>query len=175
MAREARRRKRKLEQTGDIEIQTDAAFDETLISWILDKSAQRHGANSLTSEKQRSSVLALFNQYRSSLHLAFIKKDGAYLAAHLGFKYQQTLYYYVPVTTDEQRSLSPGIILLHEIIQQLPTMQLDTIDFLRGEESYKQDWGNTHLTNSAMLLKGQFGSNLKDRLFTELWLKRNSG
>ena len=175
VAREARRRKRKLEQTGNIEINTNAVYDETLINWILDKSAQRHGANSLTSEKQRSSILALFSQYRSSLHLAYVKKDEAYLAAHLGFKHQQTLYYYVPVTTDEQRSLSPGIILLHEIIQHLPAMQLDTIDFLRGEESYKQDWGNTHHSHSAMLLKGHFGSNVKDRLFTELWLKRNAG
>ena len=175
VAREARRRKRKLEQTGHIEVNADAAFDEPLIHWILDRSAQRHGSNSLTDQKHRESVLALFKHYRAHLHLAYIKKDGDYLAAHLGFKQQNTLYYYVPVTTDEQRSLSPGIILLHEIIQQLPTMQLDTIDFLRGEESYKQDWGNTFSNHSGVLLKGSFGLNAKNRLFTELWLKRNSG
>jgi len=174
VAREARRRMRKLQQTGDIELHTNMPFDEALLNWVLDKSAQRYGSNSLTAATQRESVIALLRDYRAHLHIACLIKNGNYLAAHIGFKQQNMLYYYVPVTSDEERALSPGIILLHEIIQQLPDMQLSAIDFLRGEESYKDDWGNVQRTETAVLVKANVGMNIKDALFTRLWLKRNA-
>ena len=174
VAREARRRKRKLEQTGSIEIHTQYGFDEALINWVLDQSAARHGANSLTDAQLREATLSLLAGFKDKLHLACIKKDGAFLAAHLGFVHSDYLYYYVPVTSDDERNLSPGIILLHEIISGMPDLALEAIDFLRGEESYKADWGNVFKDTSGVFIHGQYGINIKKRLLSKIWLSRNS-
>ena len=173
VAREARRRLRKLKETGDINVNIHAAFNREIISQILDMSAQRHGENALTRCANRQTILSLLHALERHVHLSYITKDGKLIAAHLGFTHASTLLYFVPVTDEDERRFSPGIILLHEVIQQLGEQGLDVIDYLRGEEDYKQDWGNVHEPRHGLLLPARLGLNLKQRLMTHIWLKRN--
>lgn len=173
LGREARRRERKLAEQGELNVQIGQAFDPEVVHWVLDTAAQRHGPNALTDPARRNTVLALLEQCGPSLHLSWIKQNGEFLAAHMGFCHGHTLYYYVPVTSDRQRQASPGIILLNHIMAGLEQAGLTTIDFLRGEEDYKQDWGNVHEQQHAWLLPAKFGLNIKRRVMTAVWLRRN--
>ncbi len=173
VAREARRRLRKLKDTGSISININSGFSRERVSQILDMSAQRHGENALTRSASRQSILILLETMQADLHISYITKDESLIAAHLGFAHEDTLLYFVPVTDDKERRFSPGIILLHEIIQHLTEQGLSSIDYLRGEEDYKQDWGNVHETRNGLFLPARFGLNIKHRLLTHIWLKRN--
>ncbi|MBD3586620.1 GNAT family N-acetyltransferase [Salinimonas sp. HHU 13199] len=173
VAREARRRLRKLRETGNISVSINTAFNRDMVSQILDMSAQRHGENALTCNANRQRILDLLEALQSAVHLNYITKEGKLIAAHLGFIHEETLLYYVPVTDENERRFSPGIILLSEIIQHLNDHGLSRIDYLRGEEDYKQDWGNVHETRSGLFLPARFGLNIKQRLLTHIWLKRN--
>ncbi|QJR81965.1 GNAT family N-acetyltransferase [Alteromonas pelagimontana] len=171
--REARRRQRKLQEPGNVSIHWSHEYDAALIDWILDSSARRYGDNALTRRESRDCVQALFAVYRSSLHLACIKQDGEFIAGHLGFIYNGTLMYYVPVTSEVGRSHSPGIIMLNEIIQHMNALGVTCIDYLRGDEDYKADWGNVQEPKCGIFCHPAKGLNIVKPFIYRMWLSRN--
>lgn len=173
VAREARRRLRKLQDSSDIEVVVNADFDVSLADWILETSARRHGENALTRASDREAILTLLTTYKDQLHLSYMRRNGDCMAAHLGFIHEQSLLYYVPVTDEKQRHHSPGIIMLHEIMQDLSDEGLNSIDYLRGDENYKKDWGNVRKKRSGLLVPRYAGVNLLQRFLIYIWLKRN--
>ncbi|MDM7859626.1 GNAT family N-acetyltransferase [Alteromonas sp. ASW11-36] len=147
--REARRRRKKLFASADVEIRLDIPLDESLVTWVLDQNALRFGSNRLTDIAHRQSALQLLFDYQSSLHLSAVLIDGHPAAAHLGFMCDSTLQYYLLAADDKYREFSVGIVLLHEIITAHP--QVTEIDFLRGDEEYKKDWANVYTTDNGIV------------------------
>jgi len=73
--------------------------------------------------------------YFSSLSL-----DGQTVAAQVGFIEGKSLLYYLPAYDAAFRQHSPGHLLLLSLLRAAQSMGLETIDLLRGQESYKFKW-----------------------------------
>jgi len=58
-------------------------------------------------------------------------------------------------------------------MQDLSEEGLESIDYLRGDEGYKKDWGNIRKKRSGLLVPRYSRVNLVQRLLMYIWLKRN--
>lgn len=168
--REARRRRKKLEQHTDCKILINTPCDEGLVNWVLDQNAARFGPNQLTSRANRQSVQQLLQSYQSSLHLSVITIEDKPAAAHLGFLQGSTLQYYLLAADNNFRQFSIGIVLLNEIIST--QKNITDIDYLRGDEEYKKDWANTVTIDNGVICLPH-GTNPITAWFTKLYAKRN--
>lgn len=67
-------------------------------------------------------------------------RDEAMIAVHIGAKTDQRFYYHSPAYDPAWHKHSPGKILLWQLINQCREAGIRYFDFLRGAESYKQQW-----------------------------------
>ncbi|MDE2181840.1 MAG: GNAT family N-acetyltransferase [Alphaproteobacteria bacterium] len=72
------------------------------------------------------------------LHHAALEAGGRILAEHLGLLYRDVLSYWFPVYDPAIRAVSPGRLLLWELIRASEQAGLRLIDFGEGEAQYKQ-------------------------------------
>jgi CelD/BcsL family acetyltransferase involved in cellulose biosynthesis len=75
------------------------------------------------------------------LRLSFLESGGATLAAAFGFTADGVYYLYNMAFEPAAASLSPGTVLLAQLLRQTIDEELRTFDFLRGGERYKFDLG----------------------------------
>lgn len=72
------------------------------------------------------------------LQLNFLAINGDYCAAYFNFRYEnELLVYNSGLSAGRHAAHSPGIVLLAYLIQDAIEKGLHTIDFLRGNETYK--------------------------------------
>src|SRR4029079_8030635 len=57
------------------------------------------------------------------------------------FETPETLYFYNAGIEPDARRLSPGVLLVERLMRRAIQRGLKTVDFLRGDESYKYEWG----------------------------------
>jgi CelD/BcsL family acetyltransferase involved in cellulose biosynthesis len=86
------------------------------------------------------SLAQLFRQ-RGWLKLSFLSMNDKNIAAVMGFEYLNTLYIYNSGYDPFYSYLSPGIVLLGQLIREAIDKSLSKVDFLRGDESYKYNFG----------------------------------
>jgi CelD/BcsL family acetyltransferase involved in cellulose biosynthesis len=74
------------------------------------------------------------------------------LAAHFGIRSGRVLHWWFPVYDPEFGALSPGWILLREVIAACPALGVDRIDLGRGEDDYKRraKTGQTSVSQGAV-------------------------
>ncbi len=76
------------------------------------------------------------------LQLAFMTVGGEAVAAYLNFSYlNRIMVYNSGLNPDLHANLSPGIVLLCNLIEHAILQGRSEFDFLRGNESYKYDMG----------------------------------
>ncbi|MCW8091271.1 GNAT family N-acetyltransferase [Alteromonas sp. ASW11-130] len=169
---DASRRRRKLEEKGNFVTSLDSGYDRTLVGWILNKNADRHGEGALTNYNDRDDIQKLLKDCGNTLHIASIKLDEQIVAAHLGFKVNECLYYFVPVINPDFRQYSPGMILLEQIFTHFKELKINKVDFLRGDEAYKYKWGNKKQKKFGLCCLPKKISPIK-KLILLWWFKRN--
>jgi Acetyltransferase (GNAT) domain len=76
-----------------------------------------------------------------SVHLTFLTVDGRRIGAAIHLETADSLLYYNAGVDPEARQLSPGVVMVERLIQRALSRGLRRLDFLRGDESYKYDWG----------------------------------
>lgn len=64
------------------------------------------------------------------------------VAWHLGFKFRDRYYYYMPAGHREFAKLSPTKIHLFKLISRAGAEGVDIFEHLRGDETYKQGWSD---------------------------------
>lgn len=74
------------------------------------------------------------------LHVSVLTCGKEQVAWHVGFVDGRKLYWYLPAYSEKLRSYSPGKLHLHYVAMQVFELGIREIDFLRGEESYKDQW-----------------------------------
>jgi CelD/BcsL family acetyltransferase involved in cellulose biosynthesis len=75
------------------------------------------------------------------LRFYLLKLDGRIIASYYGFLHQERAYYYLGGFDSEFSNLSPGKLLVAYAIEQAVRERATLFDFLRGQESYKYEWG----------------------------------
>jgi CelD/BcsL family acetyltransferase involved in cellulose biosynthesis len=64
----------------------------------------------------------------------------------------RTQYFYLNAYSTEHAELSPGTVMLALAIEQAATEGVQTIDMLRGEESYKTMWHTVQFATEGFAL-----------------------
>jgi CelD/BcsL family acetyltransferase involved in cellulose biosynthesis len=75
------------------------------------------------------------------LQLAFLTVGGQKAAAYLNFDYDNRIWVYNSGLNMEYRELSPGWVLLGNLLQWANEHKRTSFDFMRGDEEYKYRFG----------------------------------
>jgi CelD/BcsL family acetyltransferase involved in cellulose biosynthesis len=75
------------------------------------------------------------------LRLGFLSVGGQRIAAGIHFETDQGYLYYNAGVDPDARDLSPGILLVYSLIARAMATGVRRVDFLRGNEAYKYEWG----------------------------------
>ncbi len=81
------------------------------------------------------------------VHFSVLMVDGIPISWHLGFRYKDRFYYYMPAFLEKYQSYSPSKVHLSYLIEECFDNDIIIFDHLRGSESYKEGWA----TNAAHL------------------------
>ncbi len=144
---EIRRKVRRAEAAGEVAL-TDSADPLADLPAFIDLHQKRWGADGLFPEgpggdHSRLFFRRLFELFPAggSLHLAFLTVGGRRIAAGVSFETQHSLLYYNAGVDPEARDLSPGVLMVERYVRRALERGLSRLDFLRGNEPYKYEWG----------------------------------
>ena len=73
--------------------------------------------------------------------LSFLTVDGRRIAAGVTFDDGEAVYYYNAGVDPDARDLSPGVVMVACYVQRAIELGRTRLDFLRGDEPYKYEWG----------------------------------
>jgi CelD/BcsL family acetyltransferase involved in cellulose biosynthesis len=144
---EIRRKVRRAEATGDVELvdSTDPAAD---LEAFIDLHQKRWGVDGLfpdTPGGAQSRVFfgRLFELFGAddALKLAFLSVGDRRIAAGISFETPDALLYYNAGVDPDARELSPGVLTVERYVRRALERGIRTLDFLRGDEPYKYEWG----------------------------------
>ena len=83
------------------------------------------------------------------------------VAMHLGFKFNNCFYYYIPAFNQRFAKYSPGRIMVVELMKDIFEKNFKVFDFLAGDEEYKLAFSNEVVKFSKVEI---FNHNVKGRL-----------
>ena len=94
-------------------------------------------------EQSRVFIRRLFEAFgpADALRLAFLTVGGRRIAAGISFETADTIYYYNAGVDPDARELSPGVLMVERYVRRALESGIKTLDFLRGDETYKYEWG----------------------------------
>ena len=75
------------------------------------------------------------------LRLTFLSVGGRRIAAGIHFEMPDGYLYYNAGVDPDARDLSPGVLMVYAYVRHALATGLRRLDFLRGDEPYKYDWG----------------------------------
>ena len=144
---EIRRKLRRAEAAGDIAL-TDSADPLADLEAFIDLHQKRWGALGLFpptpgGDASRTLVRRLFEEHGTDgpLRLAFLTVGGRRIAAGIHFRTADGYLYYNAGVDPDARDLSPGVVMVAEYVRRALAEGAPRLDFLRGDEPYKYEWG----------------------------------
>ncbi len=75
------------------------------------------------------------------LRLTFVSVGGRRIAAGVHFETAAGYLYYNAGIDPDARDLSPGVVMVHAYVERAIAAGIRRLDFLRGNEPYKYEWG----------------------------------
>ena len=144
---EIRRKVRRAEAFGEIQLDdSPRPLDE--LEAFIDLHQKRWGDDGLfpaTPGGDQSRILfrRLFELFGpdGALRLTFLSVGGRRIAAGIHFETADEILYYNAGVDPEARDLSPGVLMVHAYVQRALARGIRRMDFLRGDEPYKYEWG----------------------------------
>jgi len=85
-------------------------------------------------------------------HLAFIEVDGKRAAGAIGFAFRNTFSLYNSAFDREFSRLSPGMVLVSDLIGAAIDLDRDAFDMLKGDLGYKYRFGARPRTIGKLVL-----------------------
>lgn len=141
---QARRRAAKAERTyGTVRFAADIV-DETALDRVIELKRAQYaatGAGDYFAEPDRRELLTRLLHTRDPGFagvLSTLHAGDRLLAAHFGIRSGAVLHWWFPVYDPELATLSPGWMLLRELVAAAPAMGITRIDFGRGDDEYKR-------------------------------------
>lgn len=144
---EIRRKLRRAEAAGEVML-SEAREPLAELGTFIDLHQRRWGADGLfppTPGGAASRVFfrRLFELFGPAgpLRLSLLTIAGRTVAAGVHFDDGERLYYYNAGIDPTARELSPGVVLVARYVARAIGLGRRTLDFLRGNEPYKYEWG----------------------------------
>jgi CelD/BcsL family acetyltransferase involved in cellulose biosynthesis len=144
---EIRRKVRRAEAVGEVVLAESAAPLEDLEAFI-DLHQRRWGAEGLFPDtiggaQSRVMFRRLFETFGpdGALRLSFLTVGGKRIAAAVHFETPDAILYYNAGVDPAARSLSPGVVMIERLVRRALAGGQRRVDFLRGDEGYKYEWG----------------------------------
>jgi CelD/BcsL family acetyltransferase involved in cellulose biosynthesis len=144
---EIRRKIRRAETAGAVALErsSDPLAD---LDAFVDLHQKRWGAEGLFPPTEggaasRRFFAGLFGDCAASgiVDLSFLTVAGRRIAAGVTFDDGQAVYYYNAGVDPDARDLSPGVLMVACYVQRAIELGRARMDFLRGDEPYKYEWG----------------------------------
>ena len=144
---EVRRKVRRAEAVGEVRLQ-DSTDPQADLPAFIDLHQRRWGDLGLfpdTPGGDRSRVFArrLFELFGEDgpLRMSFLTVGDRRIAAGLTFETPGSIYYYNAGVDPDARELSPGVLMVERYMRRALERGIPRVDFLRGNEPYKYEWG----------------------------------
>ncbi|MHB8399484.1 MAG: GNAT family N-acetyltransferase [Candidatus Limnocylindrales bacterium] len=144
---EIRRKVRRAEAAGDIRL-VESADPLADLDAFVDLHQRRWGADGLFpptpgGDASRVFIRRLFETFGPDgpVRLMFLTIDGRRIGASLHLEDGSSVLYYNAGVDPDARELSPGVLMVARHIAVAIAAGRTRLDFLRGDEGYKYDWG----------------------------------
>ena len=141
------RRKMRRAQEGEIParwyiVDDEATLDSEIEDFMALMAQDEEKAAFLTSEMRDQMRLSVQAAFKAGwLQLAFLEAGGQKAAGYLNFDYAGHIWVYNSGLNFEMRELSPGWVLLGEMLKWANENKRLSFDFMRGDEDYKYRFG----------------------------------
>ncbi len=156
---EIRRKVRRAEAVGEV-LLADSPDPLADLPEFIDLHQKRWGSDGLfpdTAGGRQSRVFfrRLFELFGTDgrLRLAFLTVGGRRIAAGVSFQTADSLLYYNAGVDPDARGLSPGVIMVERYVRRALELGLTRMDFLRGDEAYKYEWGAVNEPIQRLLVR----------------------
>jgi CelD/BcsL family acetyltransferase involved in cellulose biosynthesis len=144
---EIRRKVRRAEAAGEVRLERSANPGEDLDAFV-ELHQKRWGAEGLFPPTEggaasRRFFAGLFEDCapRGIVDLSFLTVGGRRIAAGVTFDDGEAVYYYNAGVDPDARELSPGVVMVACYVKRAIELGRTRLDFLRGDEPYKYEWG----------------------------------
>jgi CelD/BcsL family acetyltransferase involved in cellulose biosynthesis len=144
---EIRRKVRRAEAAGEVRLERSANPIDDLDAFV-ELHQKRWGAEGLFPPTEggaasRRFFAGLFEACAPTgiVDLSFLTVGGRRIAAGVTFDDGDSVYYYNAGVEPDARELSPGVVMVACYIQRAIELGRTRVDFLRGDEPYKYEWG----------------------------------
>jgi CelD/BcsL family acetyltransferase involved in cellulose biosynthesis len=144
---EIRRKLRRAETHGDVRL-TDSPDPLADLELFIDLHQRKWGEQGLFpattgGDASRTFFRRLFEEHGPDgvLRLAILTVGDRPIAAGVHFRTADGYLYYNAGVDPEARDLSPGVVMVAAYIQRAIADGCRRLDFLRGDEPYKYEWG----------------------------------
>ena len=161
---EIRRKVRRAEAAGEV-LLTDSATPLADLEAFIDLHQKRWGADGLFPDtaggaQSRTFFRRLFELFGvdGPLRLAFLTVGGRRIAAGVSFETDDAVLYYNAGVDPEARELSPGVVMVERYVRRALERGARRLDFLRGNEPYKYEWGAVDETIRRLLVTRTTGT-----------------
>jgi CelD/BcsL family acetyltransferase involved in cellulose biosynthesis len=143
---ELRRKRRRLQRTypeARFRTATPATLARDLQRFVdLHRGAEGHKGYFMQPEiASFFERIALDFSLRGWLHLDFLEVEDVVLASTFGFELDGRFYLYNSAYDADAARLSPGLVLVSELVKESIGRGVESFDFLRGPERYKYELG----------------------------------
>ena len=156
---EIRRKVRRAEAIGEIRL-TDSADPPADLELFIELHQKRWGEKGLFpatrgGEQSRVLVRRLFELFGPDgpFKLTVLSVGDRRIGAGLHFETETDLLYYNAGIDPDARDLSPGVLMIHAYVARALERGIRRMDFLRGDESYKYEWGAVDEPIQRVLLR----------------------
>ena len=160
---EVRRKVRRAEAVGEVRLE-DAPHPLREVDAFIDLHQKKWGADGLfpdTPGGAQSRVLfrRLFELHGDDgpLRLTFLTVGGRRIAAGIHFETPDAFLFYNMGVDPEARDLSPGVLMIRALIARALATGVQRLDFLRGNEPYKYEWGAVDEPIQRLLVRRRDG------------------
>lgn len=107
-----------------------------------------------------NTIKSLF--HKELLHLSYLTHNGEVAAIELGMADHRTRYLFMGTMNPKFLKYPIGHIIVYKLLEEACEKGYEVMDFLTGEEEYKQKWGPTNKDKIEYLL---FNNSSKSALF----------
>ena len=160
---EIRRKVRRAEAVGEVRLD-DSADPLADLETFIDLHQKRWGADGLFPDTlggthSRALFRRLFELHGADgpLRLTFLSVGGRRIAAGVHFETADGYLYYNAGVDPDARELSPGVLMVHAYVARALAAGKCRLDFLRGNESYKYEWGAVDELIQRLLVRRRDG------------------
>ena len=165
---------RKLKREGELKynrVMTEQEI-EPIMNKFFELHCERWGNTDTPSrfrnkEERDNTMLAAKNLFKSNLlYLAYMSHNNEIVVVHFGMSDGKRNYLYLHSINIKYKKYSPGNLLVYYLILESCKEGYEIVDFLRGDEDYKQKWGTMDKFNENYII---FNRSIKSRVFKSIY------